>query len=113
MVDVLVVVCLGLGRVVDGAGGRVVVLVLDVDDELEVEDDDVDDVVVPSIRSDRLSGEAVKMGTTGTPARALLMVRAQMAAGNDPPETLRPWTLVMGVILSGCPTHTAVAIWGT
>lgn len=71
---VVVVVGLGLGFSVVvgagcGAGGRVVEVVDEVDDEV-VEDDDVDEVVVVSIRRFKLSGLAVKMGSTGTPANA-------------------------------------------
>lgn len=56
----------------------------------------------PSMRSrSRLSGEAVCTGSTGRPATAGFMAAAQIWAGNDPPVTRRPWTLVMGTILSG------------
>lgn len=68
----------------------------------------------PSMRSSpRLSGDAVYTGSTGRPATAGFMAAAQMRAGSEPPVTGRPRTSVMGTILSGWPTHTAVERWGT
>ena len=115
-VVLVVVVCLGLVVVVV-AGGRVVLVeagvVVEVLDVVELDVEDVELVVVESIRNERLSGVAVKMRSTFMPAVAARMTWAQIEVGNDPPDTLRPCTLVMGTIFSGLPTHTAVDSWGT
>lgn len=135
-VVVLVLVTVGLGalagglvvvvvgrRVAPGEGrGNVAPGVVDEDvveaGSVEVVDDEVEELVgaggPPSRRSrPRLSGEAVCTGWTGSPATAGFMVAAQISAGNDPPVTLWPCTSVMGTILSGWPTHTAVESCGT
>lgn len=116
------------------AGGMVVVLVMDgssrpskdpggtsVVEGVVVEDvvEELEELVGgpgsrPSRRSSpRPSGEAVNTCSTGTPATAGFMAAAQMRAGNDPPVTRWPWTSVMGTILSGYPTQTAVDNCGT
>lgn len=93
-VVLVVVVCLGRVVVVV-AGGRVVlveagVVVDEVLDVVELDVDDVELVVVESMRSERLSGVAVKMRSAFMPAVAARMTWAQIEVGNDPPDTLRP-----------------------
>lgn len=68
-----------------------------------------------SLRTCRLndSGVAVSICLTGKDSTARTMYAAHMRAGKVPPATLTPCTDVMGTILSGYPTHTAVANWGT
>lgn len=102
----VVVVALGTVSPGDRSGAVVVDEVLD--DEVLVAVDAVVDGAGsgsdrrPSMRSrSRLSGEAVCTGSTGRPATAGFMAAAQIWAGKDPPVTRRPWTLVMGTILSG------------
>ena len=40
------------------------------------------------------------------------MNRFQIVAGNVPPETAMPWTLVISIVAFGYPTQTAAASFG-
>lgn len=132
---VVVVVVPRLGTVI-GATVVLVVLVAEgssspgdpggsvVDEDEDVVEDDVVEEAGPEVvggpasrpsrrSSPRPSGEAVNTFSTGRSATARFMAAAQMRAGKDPPVTRWPWTSVMGTILSGYPTQTAVDSCGT
>lgn len=84
-----------------------------VDDEV-VDDEVVDEVDVVEVALSRSSesGDAVNSGITLTPSCAFFITSEKICAGNDPPVTARPLTLVIGRFSSGYPTHTPVASCG-
>ena len=70
--------------------------VVDEDDEVEDDEDDGAVVVGASDFRSRSSAEAVKSGSTLSPSWAAFITSAKICAGNEPPETARPWTLLIG-----------------
>jgi len=59
-----------------------------------------------TVRPPNTSGAAKSAG--GTPSSATRMKSCQICAGSVPPATARtPCTPTMGMLPSGCPTHTA------